>query len=184
MSERKYAVLFLSQRDSARAVIAAALLNQIGRGKFRAFSAGVRPAEAYDATALELLEHANVPLPEGAPRHYGSFAGAEAPPLDFVFTLSDTAAGESLPAWPGQPVTAHWSSTDPERFEDDAAARRRSLISTRAQLERRLRVFASLPLESLDRMSLQSRVDDIGRMPTHNPKRAPAVSARTPPPPD
>ena len=163
MSERTYTVLFLSQRDSARSLIAAALLNQIGHGKFRALSAGVRPAHAYDAMALELLEHAHVPLPEGKPQHYSAFAAETTPPLDFVFTLSDTAAGERLPAWPGQPVTAHWSSADPERFEDDEAGRRRSLIATRSQLERRLRVFANLPFQSLDKLSLQSHVDDIGR---------------------
>lgn len=163
MSDKTYAVLFLSQRDSARSVIAAALLNEIGRGKFRAFNAGVRPARAYDAVALELLEHAHVPVPEGTPQHYSAFAAAGAPRLDFVFTLSDTAAGESLPEWPGLPVTGHWSSADPERFENSEVDRRRSLIATRSQLERRLRVFANLPLESLDRLSLQAHVDDIGR---------------------
>lgn len=162
MSGRTYAVLFLSQRDSARSVMAAALLNQIGRGKFRAFSAGVRPAQAYDPVALELLEHAHVDVPVGAPQHYRVFAGTGAPALDFVFTLSDTAAGEPLPAWPGQPVTGHWSSKDPQRFAEDPVERRRALISTRSQLERRLRVFANLPLESLDRLSLQAHVDDIG----------------------
>jgi protein-tyrosine-phosphatase len=163
MPDRIFTVLFLSQRDSARSVLAAALLNHIGRGKFRAFSAGVRPAQAYDPLALELLEHAHVPLPRGEPQHCSLFAAADAPPLDFVFTLSDTAAGEALPAWRGQPVTGHWSSTDPERFTSDGAAHRRSLIATRSQLERRLRVFTNLPLESLDRLSLQSHVDDIGR---------------------
>ena len=201
MPERSYAVLFLSQRDSARSVMAAALLNQIGRGQFRAFSAGVRPVQAYDPVALELLEHAHVEVPAGAPQHYRVFAGAEAPRLDFVFTLSDTAAGETLPVWPGQPVTGHWSLQDPQRHEDDSVAHRRSLISTRSQLERRLRVFANLPLESLDRLSLQAHVDDIGAPgeddeSNHSddnedapsdakaPKPAPAVPARTPPPPD
>jgi protein-tyrosine-phosphatase len=163
MSDGTYNVLFLSQRNSARSVIAAALLNQIGRGRFRAFSAGVRPTQAYDPIALELLEHAHVPRPDGAPRHYRSFTTADAPPLDFVFTLSDTAAGEPLPAWPGHPVTGHWSSVDPARFPNSEAERRRSLIRTRSQLERRLRIFANLPLESLDRLSQQAQVDDIGR---------------------
>jgi arsenate reductase len=161
MSDRMYSVLFLSRRDSARSVIAAALLNQIGRGVFRAFSAGVQPASAYDPIALEVLEHAHAPSPEGTPKHYRTFAVAGAPALDFVFTLSDTAAGEPLPAWPGLPVTGHWSSSDPERAKDDEVARRRSLIATRAQLERRLRVFVNLRLESLDRLSLQAQVDEI-----------------------
>src|SRR5262245_39105823 len=114
-----YNVLFLSQRGAARSVIAAALLNQIGRGKFRAWSAGTRPAEAYDPLALELLEHAKVAVPEGKPHHFRRFAGADSPALDFVFTLSDTAAGEPLPQWPGRPTTAHWRCLDPERFEGD-----------------------------------------------------------------
>ena len=179
--------------------MAAALLNQLGRGKFNAFSAGVRPAQAYDATALELLEHAQVALPVGTPQHYRAFAGPDAPPLDFVFTLSDTAAGEPTPAWPGTPVTGHWSSTDPERFAGDAVERRRSLIATRSQLERRLRVFNNLPFESLDRMSLQSHIDDIGRAADmgdtqggnderpkdhYNSPTKPSVPVQTPPPPD
>lgn len=151
--DRLYNVLFLSQRSAARSVIAAALLNQIGRGKFRAYSAGIRPAAAYDPIALELLEHAKVPVPEGKPRHCRDFAGDDAPNLDFVFTLSDTAAGESLPQWPGHPVTAHWRSGDAEKFGDDAAAKRLSLIETRAELERRLRVFVNLPYGSLDNLS-------------------------------
>jgi arsenate reductase len=163
MSDGTYTVLFLSQRDSARSILAAALLNQIGRGRFRACSAGARPAHAYDAVALELLEHAHVPPPVGTPRHYREFAAADAPALDFVFTLSDAAAGEPLPAWPGLPVTGHWSSADPERFRQDEVERRRSLTRTRSQLERRLRIFANLPLQSLDRLSLQAQVDDIGR---------------------
>jgi arsenate reductase len=163
MPDRTYTVLFLSQRGSARSVIAAALLNAIGHGVFRASSAGVHPAQAYDSLALELLDHARVPAPEGAPQHYSAFSATNAVPLDFVFTLSDTAAGEPLPEWPGQPVTAHWSSADPERSVSDETERRRSLISTRSQLERRLRVFVNLPFESLDRLSLQGHVDGIGR---------------------
>jgi protein-tyrosine-phosphatase len=163
MSDEPYTVLFLSQRNSARSVIAAALLNQLGGGRFRAFSAGVRPTQAYDPIALELLEHAHVPRPDGAPQHYRAFAAADAPPLDFVFTLSDTAAGEPLPTWPGHPVTGHWSSVDPAQFPNSEAERRRSLIRTRSQLERRLRIFANLPHESLDRLSLQMQVDEIGR---------------------
>jgi arsenate reductase (thioredoxin) len=160
--ERIFNVLFLSQRSAARSVIAAALLNQIGRGKFSAFSAGVRPAAAYDPMALELLEHAKVPVPQGSPRHYRDFATDGASDLDFVFTLSDTAAGEPLPQWPGQPITAHWRSLDPERFSDPGE-RRRALIDTRAQLERRLRVFVNLPFASLDHLRMQQHVNEIAQ---------------------
>jgi protein-tyrosine-phosphatase len=163
MPERIYSVLFLSQRNAARSVMAAALLNEIGRGKFRAYSAGVRPATAYEPLAIELLEHAKIRVPEGTPRHYRELAGPGAPDLDFVFTLSDTAAGEALPEWPGRPITAHWRSLDPERFSADEVAKRRALIDTRAQLERRLRVFVNLPFASLDHLKMQQHVEDIGR---------------------
>ena len=203
MPERTYSVLFLSQRGSARGIMAAALLNQIGRGRFHAVSAGVRPAAAYDPMALELLEHAHVALPKGTPQHFSAFSSEGASPLDFVFTLSDTAAGEPTPAWPGQPVTGHWSSADPEKSQYDEGARRRSLIATRSQLERRLRVFVNLPFESLDRLSLQKQVDGIGaaegdkepdpsgteapRQPGNEPRRPlppHAPNGTTPPPPD
>jgi arsenate reductase (thioredoxin) len=201
MAERVFTVLFLSQRGSGRAVMAAAMLNHIGKGKFHAMSAGVRPGERYDPTALELLEHAHVPRPEGTPQHFRKFAAEGAPPLDFVFTLSDTAAGEPPPVWPGLPVTGHWSCSDPEKEPEDSASRRLSLISTRAQLERRLRVFMNLPFASLDRLSLQSHVDELGaseekdhddpsgtegsRKPADEPPPRPApVAPTTPPPPD
>ena len=154
--------LFLSQRNSARSVMAEALLNHFGKGRFQAFSAGVRPSEEIEPIIYELLDHAKVPYVRSKPKHYLDFARQSSAPLDFVFTLSDTAAGEPMPVWPGQPVTAHWRAEDPDRSAG-AADRRLSLIRVRAEFERRLRVFLNLPFESLDRMSLQRHVDDIGR---------------------
>lgn len=156
-------VLFLSQRNSARSLVAENLLNSIGKGHFRAFSAGVRPAQSVDPVALDLLEHAGIKPQAPRAKHYQEFAGEDAPPLDFVFILSDTAAGEAPPTWPGQPVTAHWRSEDPEKFSPEDPERRLSLMRTRAELERRIRVFLNLPFASLDRMSLQRHVDEIGR---------------------
>lgn len=153
--------LFLSQRNSARSVLAEALLNHFAEGRFRAFSAGVRPADDIEPIVYELLEHAKVPYVRSKPKHYLDFAREASAPLDFVFTLSDTAAGEPMPEWPGQPVSAHWRAEDPDRSAD-RAERRLSLIRVRAELERRLRVFLNLPFESLDRMSLQRQVDAIG----------------------
>src|SRR5262245_39188483 len=161
--DKSFNVLFLSQRNSARSLLAAALLNSLGRNRFRAYSAGVRPAHAADAVTLELLDHAGIEPEDIQPKHYAQFARADAPPLDFVFTLSDTAAGEALPTWPGQPVTAHWRCEDPEKFAYEDPERRLSLIRTRSALERRLRAFINLPFASLDRMSLQQHVDGIGR---------------------
>lgn len=163
MTDRTYTVLFLSQRNSARSIMAESILNTIARGKFRAFSAGVRPAAQVDPLALEVLQHAQVPVPEHGPRNCTEFNASDAPPLDFVFTLSDTAAGEAPPTWPGHPITAHWPSTDPMRFADDPSERRRALMRTRSELERRLRIFMNLPFESLDRLRTQQRVEEIGR---------------------
>jgi arsenate reductase len=158
---RPYTILFLSQRNSARSMMAEALATSIGRGQLQAFSAGVRPAAAIDPIAVELLEHAGLEAPAHPPQHVRQFSTPEAPPLDFVFTLSDTAAGEAPPSWPGHPITAHWRCTDPEQF-DDPADRRQALMRTRAELERRLRVFTNLPIQSLDRLSLQAQVEALG----------------------
>ena len=157
-----FEVLFLSQRNSARSVMAEALLNHFGKGRFHAFSAGVHPIADVEPIVYELLDHAKVPYVRSKPKHYLDFAREASEPLDFVFTLSDTAAGEPMPVWPGQPVSAHWRAEDPARVSD-GAERRLSLIRVRAELERRLRVFLNLPFESFDRMSLQRQVDDIGR---------------------
>ena len=157
-----FKILFLSQRNSARSMIAEALANSIGHGELKAFSAGVRPASEIDPIAAELLQHAGVDVPSHPPRHVREFSSHNSPPLDFVITLSDTAAGEAPPSWPGHPITAHWRCEDPEQF-DDSSERRLSLMRTRAELERRLRVFINLPVQSLDRMSLQSHDRLTGR---------------------
>src|SRR5262245_42012307 len=161
MTDRIYRVLFLSQRNSARSIMAEAILNSIGKGRFVAYSAGVRPTSAVDPITLELLEHAKLPTLGLKPQHAREFTKAATPPLDFVFTLSDTAAGEAPPQWPGHPITAHWRCVDPEQF-DDEGERRQALIRARTELERRLRVFTNLPVRSLDRMSLQAQVDALG----------------------
>ncbi|HEV7609344.1 MAG TPA: hypothetical protein VGO61_18540 [Steroidobacteraceae bacterium] len=162
MQGQPFRLLFLSQRNSARSVMAEALANSIGRGQLQAFSAGVRPAACIDPVTIELLHHAGLEVPAHAPRHVREFSAPDSPPLDFVFTLSDTAAGEAPPTWPGHPITAHWRCVDPEQF-DDPVERRQALIRTRAELERRLRVFSNLPVRSLDRLSLQSQVEALGR---------------------
>jgi len=161
MNGQRFRVLFLSQRNSARSMMAESIANNIGRGQLEAFSAGVRPAASVDPVAMELLHHAGLPVPDHPPRHVREFSAPDAPPFDFVFTLSDTAAGEAPPMWPGHPITAHWRCTDPEEFEDELD-RRMALIRTRSELERRLRVFINLPMESLDRMSLQAQLDAMG----------------------
>ena len=154
-------VLFLSQRNSARSMMAEAIANSLGRGQFEAFSAGVRPAAEVDPIAAELLERAGLEVPAHPPQHVREFSAPQSPPMDFVFTLSDTAAGEAPPVWPGHPITAHWRCIDPEQF-DDEGERRVALIRARTELERRLRFLASLPVRSLDRLSLQAHLDALG----------------------
>ena len=161
MEGQPFRVLFLSQRNSARSVLAESIANSVGRGQLEAFSAGVRPAARVDPIAAELLEHAGLAVPNHPPQHVRQFSAPDSPPLDFVFTLSDTAAGEAPPTWPGHPITAHWHCVDPEQF-DDEGERRQALIRARTELERRLRVFTNLPVRSLDRMSLQAQVDALG----------------------
>ena len=163
-TSKVFNVLFLSRRNSARSIMAEALLNHLGKGRFNAFSAGVSPTESVDPVAYELLDHAHVPYAKVPPRHYREFALVLPEPLDFIFTLSDTAAGEPMPVWPGLPVSAHWRSEDPQNVAEPAQ-KRLALIRVRGELERRLRVFMNLPLESLDRMSLQQHLDAIGEHP-------------------
>lgn len=160
MEGQPFKMLFLSQRNSARSMMAEAIANSVGRGELQAFSAGVRPAAVIDPIAAELLQHAGVEVPSHPPRHVREFSKHDSPPLDFVITLSDTAAGEAPPSWPGHPITAHWRCEDPEQF-DDPMNRRLSLMRTRAELERRLRVFINLPVQSLDRLSLQQHFDSL-----------------------
>ena len=163
MTEKQYHVLFLSQRNSARSILAEAILNSLGRGRFVGHSAGVRTAAEIEPIVIELLQRDELPTEGLHPKHYSDFTREGASHLDFVFTLSDTAAGEAPPSWPGMPITAHWPSTDPTRFARDDAERRFALIRTRAELERRLQVFVALPFASLDRMRIQQYVDDIGQ---------------------
>jgi len=161
VERQPYRMLFLSQRNSARSMMAEAIANSIGHGELLAFSAGVRPAAGIDPVAAELLEHAGVGLPAHPPQHVREFSKPDSPPFDFVITLSDTAAGEAPPSWPGNPITAHWRCADPEEC-DDLTERRLSLMRTRSELERRLRIFANLPVQSLDRLSLVRHVQSLG----------------------
>lgn len=166
MAEKVYQVLFLSRRNSARSILAEAILNRDGKGRFHAHSAGVAPAASIDSHIIELMQSVRLPIEGLRPKHFREFAAAGARDLDFVFTLSDTAAGETLPEWPGLPVTAHWSSSDPILIEGAAWERKQAFTRVMSELERRLRIFSNLPFGSLDRMSLKSRVDEIGRPPS------------------
>ena len=157
-----YNVLFLCTGNSARSILAEALLNHWGRGRFRAYSAGSFPKGAVHPMALDQLGAAKLPTAGLRSKSWSEFAAAGAPVMDFVFTVCDQAAAEVCPVWPGQPMTAHWGVPDPAAVEGAEAARRQAFRTTFRALEARIKLFTSLRLEALDRLSLKRRVDEIG----------------------
>ncbi len=158
-------VLFLCTGNSARSQMAEAILNREGHGKFRAFSAGSFPRDAVHPRALALLQRANLPVEGLRPKSWDEFSLADAPQMDFVFTVCDDAAGETCPVWPGQPVTAHWGVPDPVAFQGTGAATAILFSDVFRMLFNRISIFVNLPLASLDRLSLKRKVDAIGAMP-------------------
>lgn len=163
MSAKVFHVLFLSQRNSARSMMAESILNRIGQPNFVAYSAGLDPTDTLEPETRELLEAMGYPTDTLRPKHYRDFGAVDAQKLDFVFTLSDTAAGEPLPDWAGLPVSAHWASTDPVKATGEPWERKQAFSRAMVELDRRLKILVNLPLASLDRLSIQSHVDEIGR---------------------
>jgi protein-tyrosine-phosphatase len=163
MTERPYRVLFLCTGNSARSIIAEALINQHGRGRFRGLSAGSHPKGTVNPIALELLKKMNLPTAGLRSKSWDEFAAPGAPPLDFVFTVCDNAAGETCPYWPGQPMTAHWGVPDPAAVEGSEADKWLAFRDTFRLLDNRIKIFTSLPLNSFDRMKLSERLDAIGK---------------------
>jgi protein-tyrosine-phosphatase len=166
MSERPYNVLFLCTGNSARSILAEAILNREGKGRFRAFSAGSHPKGEVNPHALRLLEQLQHPIADLRSKPWDEFSKAtnpDAPDLDFVFTVCDNAAGEVCPVWPGQPITAHWGVPDPAAATGSDAQVAVAFAEAYRQLANRIRLFLALPLQSHDRMSLQRRLKDIGQ---------------------
>lgn len=164
MGNRKLNVLFLCTGNSARSVIAEVLLNSLAPARFKAYSAGSQPKGAVNPFALELLEKNRMPTAGLRSKSWDEFAAPGAPEMDFVFTVCDQAAGEVCPVWPGQPVTAHWGLEDPAAAEGTDEQKRRAFVRTFAQLQHRLSIFSSLPLDKLDRLALQKQLDRIGKL--------------------
>jgi arsenate reductase len=165
MSARAYNVLFLCTGNSARSILAECLLRELGKGNFRAFSAGIFPQGEVHPLALRLLKEQNFGTEGVRSKSWDEFAAPGAPVMDFVFTVCDQAAGEVCPIWPGQPVTAHWGIPDPAGVADDGAgAQMLAFRDAFRMLERRIKLFLALPLASLDRLTLQRQVDAIGRL--------------------
>jgi arsenate reductase len=156
-------VLFLCTGNSARSILAEAYLNVAGTGRFVAYSAGSRPAGKVNPYALQLLEKNRLPLAGLRSKNWDEFARPGAPNLDFVFTVCDNAAGEVCPIWPGQPITAHWGIADPAAVGGSDQDKRRAFLRAFSELSTRINLFLSLPLDKLDRLVLQKKLDDIGR---------------------
>ena len=165
MSERPYNVLFLCTGNSARSILAEALINHWGRANFRGMSAGSHPKGAVHPIALELLRRVSLPTEGLRSKSWDEFAAPAGPPLDFVFTVCDNAAGEVCPYWPGQPMTAHWGVPDPAAVEGSDTEQWVAFRSAFQVLENRIKIFTSLPITALDRVKLQARLDAIGKTP-------------------
>ena len=157
-------VLFLCTGNSARSILAEALLNHWGKGRFRAYSAGSFPRGTVHPMALEQLEAAGLPAAGFRSKSWNEFARPGAPLMDFVFTVCDQAAAEVCPIWPGQPITAHWGMPDPAAVEGSETARRQAFRNAFRALEARIKLFTSLRVDALDRLSLTRRVEEIGRI--------------------
>lgn len=162
MTERPLNVLFLCTGNSARSILAEAILAQVGRNRFTAFSAGSHPSGKVNPLVLEYLQSVRLPTEGMRSKAWDEFARPGAPQLDFVITVCDQAAGETCPVWPGQPITAHWGVEDPARHMDDPEKARAVIREVARLLQRRIEIFVNLPLAKLDRLSLQTQMRDIG----------------------
>jgi len=163
MAEPIFNVLFLCTGNSARSILAESLLNNLGKGRFRAFSAGSHPGGQVNPFALELLEKNHFPTTELRSKSWDEFAQPDAPQLDFVITVCDNAAGEVCPVWPGQPMTAHLGIPDPAAVVGTDEQKRHAFVDAMNQLQRRICMFVSLPFATLDGMKLQQAVREIGK---------------------
>jgi arsenate reductase (thioredoxin) len=163
MTDRRYNVLFLCTHNSARSIIAECVMNKIGAAKFKAYSAGSQPSGKIHPFALELLDRLRYDTGGLRSKSWEEFAHPGAPQLNFVFTVCDGAANEVCPVWPGQPMSAHWGLPDPSKAQGNESERRYAFADTHRMLYQRISVFTNLPFKSLDALSLQRRLDDIGR---------------------
>lgn len=161
MSDETFNVLFICSGNSARSIFAEALLRDLGKGKFNAFSAGTRPNTQLNPFALEVLERNGHGTGDMRSKHISEFQGEDAPKMDFVFTVCDTAAAEECPPWPGQPITGHWGLPDPVKATGNDAEKALVFAQTYGALSRRIAAFVELPISTLSRKSLQAQVDEI-----------------------
>jgi arsenate reductase len=168
--EAPFNVLFLCTGNSARSILAEALVNHWGHGLFRGYSAGSHPKRTVHPIAIALLEHMKLPTAGLRSKSWDELARPDAPRLDFVFTVCDHAAAEACPVWPGQPMTAHWGVADPAAVEGPESQQWLAFRRAFRELENRIKIFTSLPIRSLDRLRLQERLDAIGRTRLGDPR--------------
>lgn len=162
MSEKVYNVLFICTHNSARSILAEALLNSAAQGRFVAHSAGSQPRGEVQPLALETLHRMNLPTDGCRSKGWSEFAAADAPQMDFVITVCDNAAGEVCPVWPGQPMTAHWGMPDPSAVTGSDEQRAKAFWNAATMLKRRIDLMLALPMAALDRLAIQREVCDIG----------------------
>jgi len=164
MDRDTFNVLFLCTGNSARSIMAEAILNAIGKDKFRAFSAGSHPAGSVNPLALELLEKNRLPTKGLHSKDWNEFSGQGVPFMHFVFTVCDQAAAEPCPVWPGQPMTAHWGIRDPAAVTGTEETKRKAFLAAYTELQRRILLFINLPFDKLSDLALKKKLDEIGRM--------------------
>jgi protein-tyrosine-phosphatase len=164
MSDHVYNVLFLCTGNTARSILAESIMRKDGRGRFRAFSAGSQPKGQVNPVALKVLASLDYPIDGMRSKSWQEFAAPDAPVMDFVFTVCDGAAGESCPVWPGQPMTAHWGIEDPAAVEGTDLQKEAAFVAAFRYLKNRISIFASLPLRRIDKLSLGTKLREIGRI--------------------
>jgi arsenate reductase len=170
MTDQPFNVLFLCTGNSARSILAESILRKDGVGRFNAFSAGSHPKRTVNPFALKVLSSYGYPIEGFRAKNWDDFAGAKAPKMDFVFTVCDSAAGETCPIWPGQPMTAHWGIEDPAAVEGSDIEKERAFVTAFKYLKNRISVFISLPIRSLDKMALGATLREIGRLDGATPR--------------
>jgi arsenate reductase (thioredoxin) len=164
MTDRIYNVLFLCTGNTARSILAESIMRKDGQGRFRSFSAGSQPKGQVNPFALKVLERLNYPIDGMRSKSWEEFAASDAPAMDFVFTVCDSAAGESCPVWPGQPMTAHWGIEDPAAVQGSDIEKEAAFVTAFRFLKNRIGVFTNLPLRGIDKLSLGTKLRGIGRL--------------------
>ena len=162
MTDKTYNVLFLCTGNSARSIMAESILNRVGAGRFKAYSAGSHPTGRVHPYAIDLLSRMNHPVDDLSSKSWDVFEEEGAPQMDFVFTVCDNAAGEVCPIWPGAPMRAHWPFRDPAAAEGSEAEKRQVFADVYGQIHNRADIFVNLPISSLDKLALQKRLDEMG----------------------